>query len=58
MEMNFYELFKEIRLGDEHIKLFFIPNLVIKKIYFKRFKPVYTSFSNKENCTIYQRTYL
>ena len=29
MEMNSYELFKEIRLGDEHIKLFFIPNLVI-----------------------------
>ena len=24
MEMNSYELFKEIRLGDEHIKLFFI----------------------------------
>lgn len=29
MEMNSYELFKEIRLGDELIKLFFIPNLVI-----------------------------
>ena len=29
MEINSYELFKEIRLGDKHLKLFFIPNLVI-----------------------------